>query len=67
MIQYKFLIVCVDGLADDAEQSEDLKVFPFMVMCSFSFSDIVTSEILDDLSIDEVINKEKIIPKELLK
>lgn len=67
MIQYEFLVVGVDGLANYAEKSEDLKVLLLMVMGSFSFGNIVAGEVLNNLSIDEVIDEEEIVSEELLK
>ncbi len=60
MIEYKFLIVCVDGIADDAEKPEDLQVLLLMVVRMGGDSSVMCGQIVDDLLVDKVIHKEKL-------
>lgn len=67
MIEDKFLVVSVNGIAHNAEQSENLEVFLLVVVSSFGLADVVGGEVVDDLAGDEIIDKEVIIAQQFLK
>lgn len=66
VVKDKLLIVGVDSLAYNAKQPEDLKVLLLMVVRSLSLGDVVAGEILDDLPVHKIIDKEKVVPEQFL-
>ena len=63
VVEDEFLVVGVDGLADDAEQPEDLEVLLLVVVSALGLGDVVAGEVLDDLAVDEVIDEEEVVPE----
>ena len=61
VVEDEFLVVGVDGLADDAEQPEDLEVLLLVVVSALGLGDVVAGEVLDDLAVDEVIDEEEVV------
>lgn len=66
MVENEFLVVGVDGVADYAEESEDLQVLLLVVVRVRGGGGVVRGQVVDDLLVDEVVHEEEIIPQQLL-